>query len=59
MKSDKDRQKSYEITNMWNLIKNDTKEHIYKTETDAKILKQTYGNQRGNTGGSDKLGGWN
>ena len=39
-----------DVTNMWNLIKNDTKEHIYKTETDAKILKQTYGNQRGNMG---------
>ena len=31
------RQTSYEITYMWNLIKNDTNEFIYKTETDSHI----------------------
>ena len=38
-KSDRERQISYEITNMWNLIKNDTKELIHKAERDSKILK--------------------
>ena len=35
------RQKSkiggYEITNVWNLIKNDTRELVNKTESDSKI----------------------
>ena len=30
---------SYKITNMWNLIKSDTKGLIYKTETNSKISK--------------------
>ena len=35
-KSDKEKQISYDITHMWNLIvKNDTNELIYKTETDS------------------------
>ena len=38
-------------------ITNDTKEHIYKTET-HRFQNQTYGFQRGNHWGSDKLGGW-
>ena len=29
----------YEITNIQNLIKNDTKEHIYKTKTDLQTWK--------------------
>ena len=45
------RQISYNITNMWNLIfKNDTNELVYEIETDSQILKQTYGYQRGNVG---------
>ena len=32
-KSDTKRQIPHEITYMWNLIKNDTKEHSRKTET--------------------------
>ena len=36
-KSDGERQISYDITYMWNLIKNDTNELIYKTETDSQI----------------------
>ena len=49
-KSDRERQISYDITYMWNLKKkkNDTNELIYKTETDHRIQKQTYGYQRGN-----------
>ena len=39
-KSDKERQISYEITNMWNLIKNDTKELVHKEETDSKTSKE-------------------
>ena len=46
------RQISYNITYMWNLIfKNDTNVLIYDIETDSQILKQTYGYQRGNVGG--------
>ena len=45
-KSDRERQISY-ITGMWNLIKNDTNEPIYKRETD-RYQKQTYGYQRRN-----------
>ena len=30
------RQMAYEITNMWNLMKNDAKELIHKAETDSK-----------------------
>ena len=36
----RERQISYDITHMWNLIlKNDAKELIYKTETDSQISK--------------------
>ena len=38
-KSHRERQISYGITSMWNLIKNNTKELIHKTETDSKISK--------------------
>ena len=43
---------------MWNLTKNDTKELIYKTETNSQISKSNLGLQRGNHGGRDKLGAW-
>ena len=42
------KQISYDITYMWNLIKTDTKELIYKTEADSQITNQMYGHQRGN-----------
>ena len=38
--------------------KNDTKLLTHKIETDSKISNQKYGNQRRNTGGKDKMGGW-
>ena len=39
-KLDRERQISYDITHMWNLIlKNDTNELIYKTETELQVLK--------------------
>ena len=39
-KSDRERQISYDITHMWNLIlKNDINEVIYKTKTDLQISK--------------------
>ena len=41
--------------------KKDTNELIYRTETDHRQRKQTYGYQRGNVGGGrveDKLGVW-
>ena len=57
-KSDRERQISYDITYMWNLKKNNTNELIYKTETDSQTSKQTYGYQRENVGGRDKLAVW-
>ena len=51
MKLDRERQLSYEITSMWNLIQNVTKELIHKTERDSKITNQIYGYQRGNMTG--------
>ena len=44
---------------MWNLIKNYTNELIYKIKKTHISQNQTSGYQRGNVGGSDKLGGWN
>ena len=39
-KSNRERQISYDITYpMWNCLKNDTNELIYKTETDWQTLK--------------------
>ena len=38
--------------------KNGTNELIYKTETDFRHRKQTYGYQRGKEVGRDKLGVW-
>ena len=51
---------SYDITHMWNLIlKNDTNELIYKTETDSLISKTNLWLPRGKgRGGRDKLGDW-
>ena len=54
----RERQISYEITDMWNLIKNDTKELTRKKQT-QRFQNQTYGYQGGNMGGRrDTLGGW-
>ena len=39
----RERQISFEITNVWNLIKNDTEECANKTESDSKILKPQKG----------------
>ena len=45
---------------MWNLIQNDTKEPVYRTETDLKILRSNLRVTKGKTevGGGDILGGW-
>ena len=44
---------------MWNIIKNDTKELIYKTETNSQILKSNVWLTKGKPWGEkDKLGGW-
>ena len=34
-KSDREREILYDIAYMWNLKRNDTNEHIYKTEMDS------------------------
>ena len=53
IKTDRERQISYDITNMWNLIKIDKNELIYKTERDSdlEIKGEIWG-------GRDKLGVW-
>ena len=56
--SQTERQISYDITYMWNLIKNDINELFYKTETDSQILKSNLWLPKGKHGGSDKLGDW-
>ena len=47
------------ISLMWNLIlKNDTNEIIYRTETALQILKTNLWLPKGKHGGRDKLGAW-
>ena len=50
-KSERERQISCDITHMWNLIKNDTDEHIYKIEIDLQILKTNFRLPKGKHGG--------
>ena len=59
-KSDREKQISYDITHMWNLIfLNDRNEIIYKTETDLKISKTNLWSSKGKCGwGRDKSGAW-
>ena len=38
-KSNRERQISYDITYIWNLLKSDTNKLSYKTETDSQTLK--------------------
>ena len=45
------RQILYDITSMWNLIKNNTKELIYKTETNSQISKLHLALAKGKLGG--------
>ena len=55
MKSDRERQRSYDITRIWNLIlKNkDTNELINKTETDLQILRKSLWLPKGKHGGGE------
>ena len=56
-KSDGEKQMSYELTNMCNLIK--MIQELTKQKQTLRFQKQTYGYQRGYVkGGRDKLGGW-
>ena len=41
---------SYDITYMWNLVKNDTNGFIYKTEVDSQILKTYVWSPKGKWG---------
>ena len=41
----------YDISYIWKSKKNDTNESIYKTQTDFRYRKQTYGYQRGKGAG--------
>ena len=56
-KSDRERQISYDITHIWNLIKNDLNE-LRKQKQTHRFWKQSYGYHRGKVRGRDKLGGW-
>ena len=61
MKSDRERQISYDTTRIWNLIKKltlITNELIYKTETDLQVLKTKLWTPKGKVGVRDKLGIW-
>ena len=51
---------SYNIIYMWNLIKNDTKELLYKIEINSQIFKTNLIATKWETmvGGRDKLGEW-
>ena len=42
MKSDNERQTSYDVTYMWNLKKNNITETICRTETDSQTLKNLW-----------------
>ena len=57
-KPDRERQISYDITYMWNLKKMIQMNLFSKQKQTHRPKKQTYGYQRGNVGGSDKLGDW-
>ena len=62
VKSDGERQISYDIINMWNLKKNDRNEFIYKisvgTVTGVCFLYLLFGYQEGKSSGRDKVGDW-
>ena len=55
--SQTERQKSYDITYMWDL-KKWYKWLCLQNRNRLTDIEQTYGYQRGNVGGKDKLGGW-
>ena len=51
----------YDITFMWNLVKNDTKELTYKEKQTFRFQKRSYGYHRVNgwgEGSREELGGW-
>jgi len=54
------RQISYDITYIWNLIKMIENNWFIKQKQPHRFGNQTYGYQRGSCGGGmrDKLGGW-
>ena len=54
MKSDRERQTSYDITYMWNL-KYDTNELIYETETDSQTQRTDLWLPRGWGGGGEGM----
>ena len=41
-KSDREGEKSYDIPYMWNLKRNYTNGHIYKTEQTSRLREETY-----------------
>ena len=46
------------VSLIWNLIKNDTKELVYKTETNSQISKSNRVIKGETMGRRHKLGGW-
>ena len=57
-KSDRERQISYDITYMWNLKEMIQMNLFTKQKQTHRHWKQTYGYQKGNVVGRDKLGIW-
>ena len=58
-KSDRERQIAYDIAYMWNLILKMIQMDLYTKEKQThRSWNQTYGYQRENVAGSDKLGDW-
>ena len=57
-KSGRKRQILYDITYMWNLIKNDAKELIYKTETNSDFKTSLTVSAGETVGGRGELGRW-
>ena len=55
--SQAEKDKYHLISLMWNLIKNDRKVLVCRTETDSKILRSNLGLPKRNCGVGDKLGG--
>ena len=53
-KSDREREILYDIAYMWNLKRNDTNEHIYKTETDYRLRERSYGYRGWGVGGKGR-----
>ena len=53
VKSDREKEISYDMAYTWNLKRNDTNERIYKTKQTHRLRERTYGYQGGRVEGRD------